>query len=497
MVDFKVPLVARGEIIEDYEITHQDRSGQGRSFETPDVEKYVDKLVTRPDTLMDLYSISLEEIYDFLEELGGNLNLDTNPHWREAFEVSRFASNMSYDVLRNYYQTAGAFLSKEAVRDVVESRIGSEYLEGWVPTRQADGRVVNVRAVGSRSIHVVAGNVPVVSVATLMRGAITRNDVVIKAPSNDPMTAVALARTMIGMAPDHPITRHFSVGYWKGGNEAVESKLYRARNFEKICAWGGYASISHISKYLGPGLDLITLDPKNSATLVGGETFESEDTMLEVAARVAADIGGMDQEGCVNTRVMFAETGTGPEGIEKANRFGQMIFDAIQALPKTFSNGPNKFPQDCKSEIQSILSLTDFYNVIADVRNIEKTGAVIVSQMDEQVDFPMQLYGRTVNLVPLDNIEDALDTFSASTQTVGIHPPSLMEKLRLRASLVGGQMFQPIGYATMGNMASPSDGVEAERRMCRWIVHTTYEDFKYPMPWDEQLPEAELTAVSA
>src|SRR5690606_32310028 len=153
------------------------------------------------------------------------------------------------------------------------------------------------------------GNVPVVAVSTVMKGAVTRNDVVIKAPSNDPLTASALGRTMIEMAPDHPLTRHFSAAYWKGGDVKVEEKVYQSNNIDKIVAWGGYDSIRHISKYLGPGIDLVTLDPKNSTTLIGKEAFEDEATMREVARRTAADMGGLEQEACVNARVIFVESG--------------------------------------------------------------------------------------------------------------------------------------------------------------------------------------------
>ncbi len=72
----------------------------------------------------------------------------------------------------------------------------------------------------------------------------------------------ALARTMIDIDPNHPITKHISVAYWKGGDELVEREIYRAANIEKICAWGGFASVKHITKYIQPGIDLITLDPK-------------------------------------------------------------------------------------------------------------------------------------------------------------------------------------------------------------------------------------------
>jgi hypothetical protein len=60
----------------------------------------------------------------------------------------------------------------------------------------------------------------------------------VKAPSNDPLTIVAIARTMIEMAPGHPITRHLTVGYCKGGDEAIESRIYQPQHIEKLVAWG-------------------------------------------------------------------------------------------------------------------------------------------------------------------------------------------------------------------------------------------------------------------
>ena len=46
MSDFKVPLIIRGEVIEDYEVPHHDRS-LGRSFLTPNVAKYADRMVAK------------------------------------------------------------------------------------------------------------------------------------------------------------------------------------------------------------------------------------------------------------------------------------------------------------------------------------------------------------------------------------------------------------------------------------------------------------------
>ncbi len=56
----------------------------------------------------------------------------------------------------------------------------------------------------------------------VVRNAITRSNAIFKTPSNDPLTAAAIARTMIDMAPQHPQTKHRSVASWKGGGAAGE-----------------------------------------------------------------------------------------------------------------------------------------------------------------------------------------------------------------------------------------------------------------------------------
>jgi D-arabinose 1-dehydrogenase-like Zn-dependent alcohol dehydrogenase len=111
----------------------------------------------------------------------------------------------------------------------------------------------------------------------------------VKAPSNDPLTIVAIARTMIEMAPGHPITRHLTVGYCKGGDEAIESRIYQPQHIEKLVAWGGRASIRHSVKYIRPGIDLITMDPKLSMTMVGREALADDAIMRTVAMRAVGE----------------------------------------------------------------------------------------------------------------------------------------------------------------------------------------------------------------
>src|SRR5581483_2955736 len=187
MGDFRVPLIIRGEVIDNCEVEVADRSG-GFSFFCPDAAKYVRRIVApSTDVLADLYTIDFEEIIAFLDRLAERLDLDTNRYWREAFEVGCRTSNLSRPVLEAMYRDSPSALRARAVREVAETRIGIRFLEGWAPSALSGGRTIKVRAVGARSVHLIAGNVPLPAITTLLRSAITRNDAIVKAPRNDPL----------------------------------------------------------------------------------------------------------------------------------------------------------------------------------------------------------------------------------------------------------------------------------------------------------------------
>src|ERR1700741_5318121 len=109
---------------------------------------------------------------------------------------------------------------------------------------------------------------------------------------------------MCDMAPDHPITKHVAVAYWRGGDEALEARLYQPHNLEKIVAWGGFASVKHVTKYIQPGLKLISLDPKRSASIVGGEALETPELLEEAANRIACDFAVGNQVGCAASPIV-------------------------------------------------------------------------------------------------------------------------------------------------------------------------------------------------
>lgn len=475
METIRIPLIIRGKVIEDNLITFDGRRGE--IFETPDVKKYISEIVLRnPSEMLDMYDLSFTEVADYIDGLRDYMTMKENPYVLQSYETSCKNSGLTPAMLRHQYEVGiPHMLNRDNVLEIAEHKVGMKYFDDWVPHKRRDGRIVHIRPFGARTVHVNAGNSPLIAVQTLLRNAITRGDAIVKSPSNDPMIAAAIGLAMIKMAPDHPLTKHYSVAYWKGGNEEFEQQLYRPNNIEKIVAWGGFASMKHITKYLQPGIELVAMDPKLSGSIVGADALKTDDDLKDVARRLAADIGKINQEGCVNARVVYVQSGTDEEGLKKLNKLGEYTYQAIQDLPENLSDEHPSFSKDLRYEINA-LRHNEWYKVIG-AKGDE--GAIIVSQINEPVDFEDRLSCRVGNLVPIDDIEEAIAKVTIHTQTIGVYPESLKKQIRTRLAFHGGQRLVTLGHAIDTSMANPHDAIEPLRRMCRWVIDEEYgADFK-------------------
>lgn len=462
----------RGEYVEDHLITFGGRHDDA-GFLAPDPKRYADRIPLRsPSAMSDLYELSVDDVLDYLDKLGRKLHYSNNDYMNQARLASHAASPLSVPLVDRAYDNIPNMFQRERVRQMAESPLGSlRYLDSWVPHPMIDGRTVHIRAFGARTVHIPAGNHPIPALLSIIRNALTRSDAVIKMPSNEPLLSLAIARTMGEMDPQHPLSRHLAVAYWKGGDTQFEQKLYRPHNVEKIVAWGGFNAMKHITQYIQPGLELISLDPKRSASIVGAEAFANEDNLRDAARRIAADIGSANQNGCVNARVIYCLSGSDDDGVDKLKKLGRYTYDALMNLPGTVSTKPKGgIKGELADHLEALVLDDEFFEVNG---GQDDEGAIIVSKLPAPVEFAELLNDRVGNLVPVDDLESIITNFDAYTQSVGIYPDSLLKQIRDRIPLYGVQRIVSLGYTGNGgiNFAQPQDSVEIFRRMLKWIVN--------------------------
>ena len=167
----------------------------------------------------------------------------------------------------------------------------------------AQGQTGAIRAFPPRIIHMLAGNSPAGCISSIAQGAMLKATNVFKMPSSDPFSCVAVLRTMADIDPEHPVVKSMSAVYWRGGDERIERTIYRPQYFSRIVAWGGGSAIDNVIRYLSPGLQLVSFDPKTSISMIGPEAFRSDEAIAQVAEAAAEDVSTFNQEACLASRI--------------------------------------------------------------------------------------------------------------------------------------------------------------------------------------------------
>lgn len=426
-------------------------------FTTPALE--LDELVwprTQPGPAFD---VPLAEIIDFLAAVGERMDLETNPHLQHALEASAAFSALGPRILAQGYRGLRQAFDPDKLWFQVDHEVGREVLDGWKDVPDLTGKVRRIRAFPPRLVHIMAGNAPGVTAASIVRGALTKGVHLLKLPSNDLFTGTALLRTMAEVGPNHPVTQSFSCVYWRGGDPVVESALFRAQYFDRLVAWGGDAAIRSALQYVAPGFDLVSFDPKVSISLLGREALASEEAMRASAAAAAFDASLFNQEVCAASRFVYAEG----DHDDLARWCGLLVSELGVERDLADAVVPTLLPADARAEVEVLRSMSPAYEVFGAA---DGTGLVILSE--DPVGFHPS--AKTVNVVQVDSLHDALQYVNVATQTVGIFPPARAADLRDPLAAHGMQRLVPLGQVLNVAPGYPHDGFFALHRFVKWLV---------------------------
>ncbi|MHC5257790.1 acyl-CoA reductase [Streptomyces sp. UC4497] len=450
------PFFLRGRLYEGQDVTHRSRD-LGVTFTTPTLD--LDRAVQPRGEVPPLLDVPLAEIIDFLVETGHRLRADDNPFVADCLDRMSVTHPLPRTVLAEQVKHASAYLDARLLRRVVEENFPDPAaLDTWVPKEDFTGRRSYVRAFAPRLIHVLPGNSPGVAVKSIAQGALVKAVNLFKMSSSDPFTTVAILRTMAELDPAHPVVASMSAAYWRGGDEPVERILYRPQYFDKIVAWGGGDAINNVVKYLGPGLQLVSFDPKTSISMIGREAFGTDEALERAAGLAACDVMVLGQEACVASRFLYVEAGRAD-----ADRFCVRLHAHITAQAAA-SGDTRPLDMELRERIEALRMLDDEFRVWG-----RADGSGVVIRSDEPVDF--HPINKVANVVRVDSLDDALCGVTVATQTVGFHPFHRMADYRDRLASCGAQRVVRLGEAGPSTIGAPHDAMYPLHRFVHWMVH--------------------------
>ncbi len=450
------PFFIRGKVVEGADPIQRSRD-LGVNFATPKLQ--LDVLVHPRTELPPLLNTPVAEIIDFLVEAGQKLENPNNPHVEACIDRMAKVSLAPRQVIEHQMLHATQYLDKKVLWEVVEQNFPNpKALDEWVPHTDHQGRRSFIRAYAPRLIHVLPGNAPGMGVQSIAQSALVKSVSLFKMPSADPFSTVAFLRTMADVDPNHPIVQSMSAVYWRGGDDSVERILYRPQYFDKLVAWGGGDAINNVMKYIGPGFQLVSFDPKTSISMVGTEVFASEETLAEAAELNARDVSILNQEACVCSRFTFLEASP-----EQGDRYAEALAERLR-IDRMGEGTPRPLDMELKEQIDVLRMMEDDYGVFG-----KTDGRGVAIRSEEPVDFhPLR---KTSNVVCVPSLQDAMKYVNVATQTVGVYPFNRMPELRDHLASGGAQRVVRLGEAGPSAIGNPHDAMYPLHRFVHWMAN--------------------------
>jgi hypothetical protein len=357
-------------------------------------------------------------------------------------------------------------------------RPGRAYLNGWteIPDDIAAGAMAiarakldgstaaaasrrRLRAVPTTQLHITAGNSPVVPAISALRGFATKGAVTIKLPSGALVAGSALALAMHVTAPEHPLTRHASIAYWPGGDDAVESVLLRHGAFERIVVWGSRASVVAVATRAA-GTKTLVFNPRYGVSLIGRAALAPQ-LIDETARRAAQDTLVWNQQACIASLVHYAE-GSGAD----IDRYCAALSKELGWWDVAHDHRPDR------AMVGRIR--TARRGELSDGRwtvngpPVAPTSAVV--RMDRGFDLSTHPQARVVVVRPVNDLAETLSLMHSSVSSVGIFPLQRLDGLRDEICGRGVTSVIPLGEADTLFAGSPHDGMRALSELVSWAV---------------------------
>ncbi|MBB2911301.1 long-chain-fatty-acyl-CoA reductase [Streptosporangium becharense] len=400
-----------------------------------------------------LARLHIQEIVAFLQKVGRFWAIENMDHplYRRALDQMSAISGMSRKMAQREFNLIHVLCTYgAALYDMLDAEIGSRfYLDDWLVRNDA---LVHAHPWGN-ALHVMVGNVPASSIMSLIRGIITKNTTIAKLPKRDPITALYFALSMHEIDPDHPVTQSMNVLYWPGGDPAEEKFIRLA---DVACVWGGEKPVKRVKELVRTGVSVLEFGPKSSFALIGAESAGSK----KVAIDLAHDIAIYNQEACFSPQMVFVE------GRENTAGFTANLIEALNLYDRLLPKG---FVSDDAHALVSRARLEALYSG-NDVHTSPEGGtAWTVTVVPDPGHINEHPLSRTIYVIPVDDIGDAVNHCTPDTQTIIISPWNRNPEIRDEATLRGASKITEVGLAEWHRIGIPHDNIYPMHSLLRWV----------------------------
>ncbi|WP_449254498.1 acyl-CoA reductase [Bosea sp. (in: a-proteobacteria)] len=348
--------------------------------------------------------------------------------------------------LTGYLRT---FRRPQLLRFLAEDFANPAMLDGFQPA--AKGGLL--RAQGPELLlHIWAGNVPALSLWSLICGLLVKAGSIGKLASAEPLTAGWFAGLLAEIDPE--IGECLAVVWWKGGDAAAEAPFLQAA--DTVMAYGGNETLAALRAKLPVTTRFLPHGHRIGFGVVAREALDSR--KAPALARLAAhDVARYEQQGCYSPQMLFVERGGRVAPAEFAGYLARELAALAHRHPRrALSPGEAAAVAGWRGaqELRGLEGAAELFGEPADpwsVVHVEAAEALSPTGLN-----------RTLKLVAVDDLAAVpalVGPYRAFLQTAGVAAaPERLLRLAERLAAVGVSRIAPLGRMTAPEPGWHHDG---------------------------------------
>lgn len=383
----------------------------------------------------ELCNMTTEELIETLEEYGKRL---LKSEARHIEGVAFFSS----------------WLRRSNIENLIKVNLGNKsVLEGFVPF---NGGYIKAQPRGI-VCHWVAGNVPTLSMFSLLQSIIAGNTNIMRIPKNaienfSAMMKVLKEVKLNGRSTGEMIVKKTSAVHFPSSERELTEKMSALADARVI--WGGHDAVTAISSIKKrTHCEDIVFGPKYSFAVVDRHYSNSEE-LRDIVRRFVNDIKSFDQNACSSPHVIFFEA-----NMEKLADIGNIFAEELR------KNEPKTLPGD----ISNILIKRAEYSMDTRKKAIFPENFKWGIFIDDEKKLEEPLCNSSIFLKSVGSIEEVLDLINPRIQTIGCAIKNLEDFLDFsnKAGFRGISRLTAPGQMNLYD--SPWDGMMVLERLIRWV----------------------------
>ncbi|WP_433252699.1 acyl-CoA reductase [Streptosporangium sp. CA-135522] len=419
--------------------------------------------------LLELARTPVPDVLAFVDAVGRAL-VSRSAEIAEAGALLAATSLVTDRAHHAFLAQLPALFDGAAVGRMIERDLGTAALDAWSEIGEGTvsgmtARFVDhacrtpaaLRAVPTRQLHLTAGNAPVVPVVSLLWAWATKGAAVIKPAAEAAALIVALGAALRAADPSHPLARHTTLAYWRGGDRRVETALLADGAFDRRVVWGTAETVGSVTAR-GGTTDTLIMGPRFSLSLIGAELVRSDP---EAAARRAAvDSLIANQAACTSSLLHVVECDAAT-----ADDYARTLAGVLAGWDRALPHHPSRRAQERLTRLRRGLLGTARWYVNGDWPEVSSA----VVRTDGAFDLAHHPGSRLVLVRAVDDLRHALPWLGPGVSTVGVAPEEVRLSLRDAVAARGVDNVVPLGAAEHGYAGRPHDGMRVLSRLVRWV----------------------------